>query len=240
MRAPGPRCQANQTIPSDNPRSHRQSKYRSSTDPLCRRFTALAGTRRLDIRFRSLRWRPMARSISPRSPAMHPCTSARYSLRTVRLLNCSIKLRIAQIVFRDHHHARRVFIQTMHDPRPPLTADTGDRRAVVQDRVDQSAASAPRRGVDDHASGFVNNHNIFDLHRVYVQRQVLAINPISRTAGMRISTRSSHFQPHTRLNPPAVDRHVTGINEPLHPGTAHEALPPSARHSGPRRTHPGA
>ena len=64
------------------------------------------------------------------------------------------------IVLGDHHHPGRPAVEAMHDAGPQLAADAAQVLDVVQERVDEGAVGVARGGMDDHAGGLVDDHEV--------------------------------------------------------------------------------
>jgi hypothetical protein len=63
--------------------------------------------------------------------------------------------------FRHHQQPRGVLVDAVHDAGAFLAADAREVAAeMMQERVDQRARGRPRRGMDDHARGLVDDHEV--------------------------------------------------------------------------------
>ena len=101
--------------------------------------------------------------------------------RDVFLLDFAIvelprQLLVRIVVLGDHHHARRALVEPMHDAGTDFAADAAQVLDVVQQRVDERAGRIAGGGMDDHARGLVDDHDVGvveqDLERqVFRQRR---------------------------------------------------------------------
>ena len=69
--------------------------------------------------------------------------------------------RVRPVVLRDHHQARGVLVEPVHDPRPPDAADAGQAVAAMgEQRVDQRAALVTCRGMDHEPGRLVDDDEV--------------------------------------------------------------------------------
>ena len=69
----------------------------------------------------------------------------------------------------EHHHAARIAVKTVHNPRALDTADTRHVREILQQDVAQRSVGIPRRTMHNHARRLVDHDYVVirmdDLHR---------------------------------------------------------------------------
>ena len=73
------------------------------------------------------------------------------------------KFLVRGIVFRHNHQPRRATVQAVNDARPLLAADAAEIVDVVQQRVDERAATVTGRRMHDHSRGLVDNEQVLVL-----------------------------------------------------------------------------
>ena len=64
------------------------------------------------------------------------------------------------VVLGDDHHAARVAVEPMHDPRAQLAADPAEVLHVKEQRVDHRAVGVAGSGMDDQSGRFVDDHDV--------------------------------------------------------------------------------
>lgn len=74
---------------------------------------------------------------------------------------------------RDHEHAGRAAIQTMHDSRTQSSAR--QCRQTMEQSVHQGSSRVARAGVNHHASGFVHDYEVIVLVE-NVKREILGLD----------------------------------------------------------------
>ena len=73
------------------------------------------------------------------------------------------QVRVGPLVLGDDYQARRVLIETVYDSGPTLAADALDVRGMGEDGIGEGAVFIPRRGMDGHTGGFVDDDEVFVL-----------------------------------------------------------------------------
>ena len=82
---------------------------------------------------------------------------------------------VRTIVFRRHHHSRRVFIEPMHDARAQHAVDPRQVPAVIQQRIDERPAHYPVRRMHRHATRLVVKHRERYRFRLNLECRQLAV-----------------------------------------------------------------
>ena len=118
---------------------------------------------------------------------------------------------------RDDDEPRCVLVEPVDDSRPRHAADSGERRAVVQQSIHERAGEMARRRMHDHSGGLVHDDHVVVFEHD-VERNVL------RLGNRRHRGRNLHLYVvglrdlHPRLGGDgAVYRDVPGLDEPLYP-----------------------
>ncbi len=143
--------------------------------------------------------------------------------REIEFFHCSTRELVheglmSDIRLGDDDAARRIFVETVYDAR---TLDTADARkfsaAVMEQGVDERAVGISRGRVNDHAGGFIDDHEVVVLEQDF-QRNVLCF--IVKGDGFRQDDGDAVTELHriARFGGVAVDLDVLLANERLNPG----------------------
>ena len=123
---------------------------------------------RIAIRSRLFGSRSSGRSMAPWAGPARPRrkrgSRARTAPRCGHGLQTGRRARMRLVVLGHHHQSGGVLVEPVHDARPPFAADAGEAFAAMGDeRIDQRAGPMPGGGMNNEATGFVDDDDVVVL-----------------------------------------------------------------------------
>ena len=100
------------------------------------------------------------RHVDPLALLHEPPHERDVSLLDLAIVKLPRQLLVRGVVLRHDHHARRAFVEAMHDAGAQLAADAAEIGDVMEQRVDQRARVVPGARMHHHAGRLVDDDDV--------------------------------------------------------------------------------